>query len=230
MNARIDTVVSETDKDNAPNLVKRISEVTTQRSKNRRSIFLDGEFAFGVAEETYVKFALVVGRTFSDEELEGIKEWDEFFNARQSGYGYAVRRRRSRHQIVDRLRRTGYSEAAIEDALRYLKEYGLLDDAEYVRCWVHERLLKKEVGRFKLTGELRAKGVAPLLIDEVLNELLTDEEEIRMALNVAAKKYATMKKKDPYTDRRNLSTFLNGRGFGRNAVAIAMESIFKPDR
>lgn len=205
-----------------------ISDVQKQRRREtRRSIYIDGEFAFGVAEETYVKFALFKGREVDEMFVQEVIDWDEVYNSRQTALRFLNTRSRSRREIVQKLKEKGYSDRAVDETLLFLQDYDLIDDRAFAMAFVHDRRLKKAIGRRKLESELREKGIDRELIDLVLNEVCDGETEIEEAVRAAEKKIGRIRDEDPYRKRQKLLAFLAGRGFSgsmaKEAVSRVME-------
>ena len=204
----------------------RITRIERQvRRRERISIWIDDEFAFGIAEETWVRFSLVTGRTLSADEISGIREWDEIYQAKQTGMRYLERRRRSRQEIRQRLVEKEYSEPAIEEAIRFLEEYGMVDDEAFARAWVHDRLLRKKVGRRKLASELSSKGIDRELVSNVLAEVLDIETARGHAMEAARGKERRLRKSDPMARERSMVTFLQSRGFGWEEIRPVLEQL-----
>lgn len=207
-----------------------ITDVQRQRKRNqRRSIYIDGEFAFGVGEETYVKFALFKGREVDEAFLEEVQQWDEVYYAKQTALNYVNVRLRSKKEVHDKLRDREYSEEAIKVAISFLFEYQLLDDGVFARAWVKDKLLKREVGRMKLESELRKKGVNKEVTAETLDEILGDNREEQEAFKAAEKKARKIRHDDPRKWDQSMSSFLANRGFGWAIVKKVLQK-YRDDR
>jgi regulatory protein len=86
----------------------------------------------------------------------------------------AARFLEARHRSVDEVRRrllgAGYRSSLVDAAIVRLSQLGYLDDAAFARGWVESRDRARPSGGRALRVELRRKGVAPDVIDEVLRE------------------------------------------------------------
>ncbi len=204
----------------------KITRVERQvRRRQRISIWIDDEFAFGLAEETWVRFSLYTGRELTAAEIAEIRDWDEVYQAKQSGMRYLERRRRTRQEIRRKLTEKEYSEKAVEEAIRFLEEYDMVDDEAFARAWVHDRLLKKKIGRRKLAAELSEKGVDRRLVDTVLQEVLDLETARDHALEAARGKERRLRSSEPMARERSMVTFLQSRGFGWEEIRPVMEQL-----
>lgn len=205
---------------------RKITRIERQVKRPERvSIFIDEEFAFGVAEETCLKFSLFPDRELDDELIEEIRRWDESYQARQSGMRYLDRRRRSRYEVETRLREREFSAEAIDEAIAFLEEYGMIDDEAFVRAFIHDRLLRKKLGRRKLASELAGKGVDRDLIDRILDEIVDEDRSRELAREAAAGKLRRLRKKDRIARERSMVTFLQSRGFGWTEIRAVIDEM-----
>lgn len=201
-----------------------ITEVRVQRKRaTRRSIFLDGEFAFGVSEEAYVKFALFTGREVSAPFIEEVKEWENRYQGRQIALRYVNVRMRSRSEIEKKLREKELDPETIAATIAFLQEYDLTDDEAFARAWVNDQLLKRRLGRKRLENGLREKGVDRTIIERVLNERFGKEEELEQAMLAAERKAPTIRHDDRMKWERSMTNFLVGRGFSWETIRQVME-------
>lgn len=196
-----------------------ISDVQTQRKRTeRRSIFINGEFAFGVSEEMYVKYALYKGRVLTKELVEEVIREDEIYSCKQTAMRFLSRRMRSRQEVERKLADKEYSPDAIAVTLEFLTRYGMLDDMEFARSFVNDQLLRRPVGRRRLREELRRKGLVKEEITETLDAAIGDDDELANAMTAAEKKAPSIRQDDPRKWERSMASFLANRGFGWDVI------------
>lgn len=201
-----------------------ITDVQIQRRRaERRSIFIDGEFAFGVSEETYVRYALYKGREVSVEFISEVLQFDTLYRCRQSAMRFLSRRMRSRQEVERKLIEKEFEPEVIAATMTFLEEYNLIDDSEFARAYVNDQLLRRPVGRRRLEQELKSKGIDKEEITEVVSRAVDEENELANAMEAAAKKARTLKADEHRKWERSLAAFLAGRGFGWDAVGKVLE-------
>lgn len=197
----------------------RITDVQTQRKRaERRSIFVNGEFAFGISEEMYVKHALFNGRVLTRQFLEEVLGEEERYQARQVALRFVNRRMRSLQEIEKKLAEREFTSDIITDTVAFLREYNLVDDANFARAYVNDQLLRRPIGRRRLQMELQKKGVDRDQVGTILGALVDDAGELANAMAAAEKKLPTLKGDDPRKRERSLATFLTSRGFGWDVI------------
>src|SRR5882762_6905232 len=95
--------------------------------------------------------------------------------AREAALKLLERTRRTRSDLVRRLREKGYAEPVVAEVLERLAGVGLVDDAEYAHAFLVERWGRRAAGWRRLEQELRRRGVAGDDIDRA-RARFTDEQ------------------------------------------------------
>ena len=99
----------------------------------------------------------------------------------------------------------------------------LIDDAFYAQEWTKQRVSNKKKGKMVVKQELKRKGINPELIDEAL-ESIDDEDELRSAEELAAKKWRTTKG-ELWERKRKTAAFVMRRGFSGELVRRALDNV-----
>lgn len=98
------------------------------------------------------------------------------WQVREAALRLLAHRARSRRELSTRLRRKEFPARLIEPVLDDLESRGWLDDAEFARSWIRDRLRLRPRGRRALLAELREKGVAAPVAEAALDEAFDDPE------------------------------------------------------
>ena len=91
----------------------------------------------------------------TEEELQAAAAAETRRRALDSALRLLGYRGRSRVEMRQRLLRKGYEEEIVNEAVRWLEEHGLLDDAQFSQAWVESRSQAQPMGRGRLAWELR---------------------------------------------------------------------------
>jgi regulatory protein len=83
---------------------------------------------------------------------------------------YLEARPRSVAEVRRRLVGAGYRRDLVEDAMGRLIELSVLDDEAFARAWVESRDRARPRGEHAIRDELRRKGIAREIVDDVLAE------------------------------------------------------------
>ncbi|HID10525.1 MAG TPA: hypothetical protein EYP17_04395, partial [Candidatus Latescibacteria bacterium] len=89
--------------------------------------------------ETVLAWNLQEGMELDEGEVGRLLHEDQVRRAKEVAFRYLARPKTVR-QIKDRLARAGFDGEVVEEVIGRLEELGLLDDKEFARAWVEERL------------------------------------------------------------------------------------------
>ncbi len=192
-----------------------------KKNPNRISVYLDGEYAFGLAR--IVAAWLRIGQHLSEEEINRLKQQDTLEVAYQKALHFLGYRPRSEAEIQRKLSEQGYEESVVQGTIQRLKENGFLGDARFAREWVENRTTFRPRSKRMLAMELRQKGVDEEAIQQALAE--TGDEE-PLAYQSALKYAHRLAGVDWETFRKRLGAFLMRRGFSYGTIAPILRQVW----
>lgn len=195
-----------------------------KKNRHRVNVFLNGEYAFAVHEDIIVKYRLLKGKTLHTEDVDQLLLADELKRAEWYGIRYLGIRPRTEEEIKKHLHEKGFTDEMIEKVRQSFREKKYLDDRQYARDWVLERMRLKPRGKNMLRYELIQKGVDPGYIDEAL-ERVGGEEEVEAAVQIALKKYSCIRFASFPEMRKKVGPFLQRKGFSFEVVVVVFERI-----
>ena len=115
-------------------------------------------------------------------------------------------RPRSVFEIEQKLKTKRISDKETKSTITVLKKNKLLDDKEFAKMWVRDRNTLRPSGSFLLKLELKKKGIADDIIEEILMAQ-TDEPLARKALESKSRyREADFQKKAAFLARRGFKT------------------------
>jgi regulatory protein len=187
----------------------KITQISQQiKQKDRYSIYVDDKYAFSLSAAALLESQLVRGCQLSDGELQSWKRQSSEDKISNQALRYAVLRPHSRWEIENYLKRKTISPALTQKILNKLTDISILDDLAFARSWVANRRLLRPTSKRKLQQELRAKRVDDEVIDQVLTEDETTEQDVLREL--IAKKRQLSKYR---VDDLKLMQYLANQGF-----------------
>lgn len=203
-------------------VMRTITAIEVQkRGQKRLNVFCDGTFAFSVKREVIVEQGIRVGQTLSDSQVEELLRADLLYRCLEAAFRLLSYRPRSEAEIRGRLSRRFEGET-IEKTIIHLKENQLIDDAAFAEFWRDNRESFRPCGKRLLRKELKGKGVASEVIDEVI-EMVKDEESAYRAAQRRVRALET----DYETFRRKLGAFLGRRGFSYGVINSTVERLWR---
>lgn len=204
-----------------------ITAIERQRkNENRYSIFIDGEFSFGLSGTDVLFYKLKEGSEIDEKTLDYLKNEVEFIKARDCAIRYIGYRMRSRQEVVNKLKSAGYGDDVTEKVIELIARYDYLDDIKYCTAYINEKMKLKGFGKVRITYELQQRGVskenidnAYYLLEKNLEEssgMSLKETELEQAVNALRKKYG-----DSLVEPKQKSkayNFLARRGFSESII------------
>lgn len=139
------------------------------RNNDRINVFLDGEYAFSLYENTAAQ--LLVGQALTSREIAALKESDSVEWAKQITYRLLSYRPRSTAEIRRHLRQKDVEEGIIDRVIDRLQKLELLDDYAFAQYWVEQRETFKPRSRRALRYELYQKGLNRQIVDQAVTEV-----------------------------------------------------------
>ena len=201
----------------------RISAIEAQqRDPQRVNIYLDGEFAFGLALIT--AGWLKVGQELSAEKITALQDEDANETAYQKALHYLSYRPRSSAEVRQNLLKRNISATVVEATLNRLQVARLVNDQEFARAWIENRNTFRPRSRMALRVELRRKGLSDEIVEPVL-EAEVDDQALAFA---AARKYAPRLSALAWLEfRKKLGGFLARRGFSYATLSPVVSEVWK---
>lgn len=207
-------------------MVRKITALKLQkRNRQRINVYLDGEFAFGLSR--IVAAWLEVGLELSDAKIAQLQAEDTLEVAYQRALKFIGYRMRSVAEVKDKLKEYGFAEEEMAEVIDRLRRNGLINDERFAEAWVENRVEFRPRSRRALSFELRQKGVPEEVIDETLENTISDEELAYLAAIKQARKYKDLEWPD---FRRKMGAYLARRGFAYNIISPAMDRVWAEQR
>ena len=151
---------------------------------------------------------------------------DQLQKAKDAAYRYLSYRARSVAEVRDKLREKDFAAEVIAEVIDDLQRQQLLDDREFARRWIEARL-PRAYGVCKLAQDLRHKGVAAGVVDEVLSEyapVLNSSERTVALLSKQAWRYRGLA---PDKAKRRMLGLLARRGCDAEMARAAVEQVWQ---
>ena len=208
---------------------KTITKIESQKKNpKRRSVFIDGKFAFGVDEEVISRLSLKKGEDLTEQKIKKILTQKDENEAKNTALRLLSFRRRTEKEVKEKLQKKGFDEKTIKKTIEKLKEYDLINDLEFATAWVKDRLAYKQRGRRLLKQELWKRGIKKEIIDQVTQELCKDED--KSAIELLEKIKNRYKNLEPQVAKRRMYGFLLRRGFSYETINQAMHNYIAKEK
>lgn len=201
--------------------MKTVTAIEEQKNNPRRvNIYLDDEFAFGLAKVTAAW--LKVGQRVDEQKLQKLLFDEALEKAYQQCMLFLSFRARSEAEIRKNLAKHEFPPEVLDATLQRLREERLVNDAEFAQAWVANRSEFRPRSRRALAIELKRKGVAESAIRSA-TEAVNEEA---LAYLAAQKQVRRLSGLDWGTFREKLSGFLARRGFSYDIISPTVKRLW----
>src|SRR3989344_3786845 len=201
-----------------------ITRIQQQKDANRANIYLDGKFAFGITIEVLLKYHLNINKEISEETIKVLKDEDIEEKIYARAVNFSTIRPRSEKEIRDWFKRKKVPEEIIEVVSKRLKNLNLVDDLNFAKWWIEQRATFRPKSKRFIQFELRKKGIKNEIIQELLSEWGSENEE-SIALSLATKRHRRLAHLPVEEQRKKLTAFLAARGFSWSEVKKVIDQI-----
>jgi regulatory protein len=207
-----------------------ITKILRRKTRGRTyQIYIDGARAFELSDDVLAEFGLRVGDEITEKAVEQIVTAEARSRAQRIAINYLSYRPRSSKEVVQHLVRKGFSEELAHRAVDYLRKLQLLDDTKFAHIFVRDRLSRKPVGRALLRRTLQEKGIPPNVVEQVLRDHISEEDQEKAAEQIASRRLrlakASFDRLAPERRRKRLLEYLLRRGFSNEIAHRTVRTI-----
>jgi regulatory protein len=202
--------------------MKRVTAIRSGRRK-RVNIFLDGKFAFSLEGEIALKERLEVGQELPEASIEALARADLFQRCLNAALNYLSYRLRSEAELRQRLGRRGFDDDSVEAVIARLREQGLVNDLAFAEFWRDNRQSFRPRSRWLTALELRQKGVA----GEITNQVVAEVDDEDSAYRAGLSRVRSLPRSDYESFRRRLGEYLRRRGFGYRVISHTVKRLWQ---
>ncbi len=183
------------------------------RNSARTSIFIDGEFAFGVHADLAVREGLYVGQQLSESDMSTLLCSEKILRGRSTALRYLAYAPRTEHQVRQRLAQKGFTKNELDDIIADLDELGYIDDRAYAVEYAEARFKNKGYGPGRIRRELVEDGVSHDYVAEAV-AAAASADMYSMSAKKIAEKFRDRVEGSLSERKKKLADYLIRRGYG----------------
>ena len=194
----------------------KITKIQPQKyHKNRWSIFIDHEFAFGMDAEDLYQLGLKEQQEITQDEKDKIENTVLYRRGKEKALRLLHYRGRTEQEIRQRLQQEFYPDSVIQRIIDFLYRYSFLDDKSYAEQFIKAKLQNKPMGKRMLAYQLQQKGIPKEVAEQVIDNQVIDEEK---AVYQLIQKRVDLDKEISLKEKRRLYFYLQRRGFSYETI------------
>lgn len=200
-----------------------------QKRRNKIILHFDNSENLEIEYEVYLNSGLIRGDEFDKKRIDKLVLDNEIFQAKKSAFRYLGNRSHSTLELKLKLNKKGYLKKIIASVIKELEVKGYLDDHKFAESFVRNRVERRKEGIIKINSELRKRGINNEIISEVIGNSSSDPIHFNNALELAEKKYLTLKNKNlEYQKLKGrLFNFLKGKGYTPDIIFKVISSVME---
>lgn len=165
----------------------KITSIAQQKyHKNMYSVFVDNNYSFSLEDIDLIKIGLQEGQEITKDDIEHYKNTYEYSRAKEKALKYISYRRRTYSEVEKKLKDLGYDDTLINKVLEHLVNLYFIDDSEYTKAFITEKVKLNPCGKKLISHELKNKGINSDIIIKELEE--SNLDEYNLAYNLVLKK------------------------------------------
>jgi regulatory protein len=144
-----------------------------------------------------------------------------------------MRRAYSIHEMKEYLGRRAEDKSGVTVVVTHLREKGYLDDAKYARDYARLHAQSRKQGRYRISRELRARGVLDSHIEAALDSVFAETDETAVARARIQRKLTNLKGRSVGTiDQKKIASLyrsLMAAGFSADIIRKEIQTATKVD-
>jgi regulatory protein len=205
----------------------RVSKVEVQsKRRDRVSVFVDEEFAFGLVDEVAARHGIRAGAVLNADTLLAVFTDEAKLACKRLAIRFISYRMRSEAEVRRRLRKEGADADVIAVVLEDLRRLELVDDRGFAEQFARDALTGKKWGPHRIRQALRRAGVRPGDIEPAVQALRHTIEDEDIVTAVAEKRWRQLARvADVKKRKKRLYDYLVRRGFDYEDVRRAVANV-----
>ena len=179
-------------------------------TKTKFRIYLDGQFAFVLYKSELSSCHLKDGEAVTEDQIETILSEIVLKRAKRKAMSLLQSMDRTESELRDRLLRQDFPEETVDQAVRYVKSFGYVDDRRLADHIVASR--KGQKSRAELQAFLLRKGLSREQAQEALEKSYTQDDAKEAIRRLAEKKHYDPERSTPQ-EKQKICAYLVRKGF-----------------
>lgn len=192
------------------------------KDESRVNIFIDGKYVFAISKLDASFYNLKEGEELSEKKYNEIMDNVVLARAKMTALQYLSYKDRTKREVIRKLKEKGFTKEVTKKTVIALMNYGYINDLEFSKKFVKQRVNVKGYGKYKVVRELKEKGVSDEIIETVTENI--DNDELETALRIAIKKARNLDLNE-YKDKQKLYAYLQRRGYSYDKIKTVVEEV-----
>src|SRR5699024_1567556 len=211
------------------NLLKITKLEVQKKNKERLNLFINNEFEMGIDQATYIYFNLRKDMEVTKEQLQKIKDYDQYRQALNQAIIYLSHKKRTELEVEQYLTDKEYSYDLVKDVIDYCKNNRYINHEDYIESLKNTILKTTDKGPDHFERVAKEKGLSNDLILKYKSKIEEEKSDNRI-INIAKKnkkkkkinkctnKIMSKKKQTPNSLKQSILQTLQQRGYAFSLI------------
>lgn len=148
-------------------------------------LVLENDEVISLHEDLILKSELLLKRKISSEEIKKLLEENKDYIAYSKALKYIGIKMRNESEVRSYLLKLGVSSKVIDDVVTRLRSNGYLNDREYAKAYINDRISLSNDGPYKIIKHLSTLNINEEDIDDLIKvfDINTQREKINKLIN-----------------------------------------------
>lgn len=131
-----------------------------KKDAERCSVFINGEFGFGISKKAVERYGLIAGSVLGEDEYQALMMRLQLDKAKFKALDSISRGGKTEKQIKEKLLEAEYSTYIVDEVLAFLKKYNYINDDDYARRYIDAKSQYSHKSLRQIKAELYKKGIS----------------------------------------------------------------------
>lgn len=185
-------------------------------TNGKYKITLDNNTTINLYEDVIINNNLLLTKTINENELDDLLKQNNDIYVYNMSLNYISIRQRSIKEIKEYLKRKEISENLINKTIDKLEKKGYLNDFNFAKSYINDKLLLTNKGPYKIKNEIIKHGISQDIINEVIEDI--DNEIIKEKLSNLMEKQIKIKKGSSNGVKIKIVNYFVNLGYDRQMI------------
>lgn len=191
-----------------------IKNIEFNDKKDKFVIETDTKESFLLSYNDFERYKIHNEMTIDDELYTHLLNISKFTEAFEISLNFLSYKLRTEKEITTKLKSKKFSSVIIEDVIEKLKNLDLLDDYNYAKIFINDKINLTNYSKRRIINDLYQKGIDKRIYEDYLEDVFGYNMELDKATQIVETKINIWKEKHEGYDLKNkIVTFLLQKGF-----------------
>lgn len=194
-----------------------------KKIKNQYKIILEGDIEITTYDEIIIKNNILYKKDLDEKTIEEIKKQNEYYETYNVVLKYINKKIRSEYEIKEYIRKQNIKTEIEHKIIEKLKESKIINDTQYTKAYIHDRIKFSTDGPQKIKKELIKNKIDENIINNEL-EKIDKEELIKKLEKLINKKIKTNKTYSKKMLEQKLTTYFMNLGYKKEDIMTIIDN------